>query len=631
MVRGLIRRIIQRQEDKKAQYQHLWDDELGYHKIIASKEYGFILELISIPISLVIIPFLLGFFFPYPEIRGYPALTQGLMAFLFAAFDLGTGGVNGDMSQKFMRFIAQHRSTNPKRAIGYIQFFIYFQMFSGLIQVTGITVYVFTFLIHQSQAHFAWFFLFYSLIQYPGMLQVFESSIKSFQRFDRANLVIFLRDVFWYPVFQILLMSIGKLVARNHPYGEMMILGIFFTISLYFGDFFAFLFGMYIFSKIIKPLGFRTSDLFKTDFLKQGIVKEVISFVGLIWIFAQLMGIFSLLSQVWVITWLAAAASFQGLVSTGNGIANLGLGFAPQVTTTMSQVSEAFNNEKPELAKYYIQSALKYVGYYFFALLPPLLILIPKALNSVFLVIPGLEEYEKALDLLPLLCFIKAMDTFRRIGIQLLVNLHQRNKVIIMENILYPLQFLFTYLLLRVWYVGWPALVLPYFLAFFIQNILSLIWIQKKVLKIEYKRVLWQGLAAPLITGIIYTGICFGITLFWDPLLNLMKTFMGDMGATIIFVFITLIGFFLFFELIFYRPIYALVGGWDTETLDTWEKARHISRIGNFLARWKYSIDKYFSSKTKLFNRFPICDYEKAYKERDELLVMMKNGTTKQI
>jgi len=634
MVRGLIRRIIERQRLKREKHQNLWDDDLGYHKIIASKEYGFILELIALPVSLVIIPFLLGFFFPFPEIKGYPALTEGLMALLFGVFDLGTGGKNGDMDQKFMRFISQHRSTNPKRAIGYIQFFIYFQMTSGLIQVTGISLYVFTSLIYKSQAHFAWFFLVYSLIQFPGMLQVFESSIKSFQRFDKANLVIFLRDVFWYPVFQIVLMSIGKLVARNHPYGEMMILAIFFTASLYVGDLFAFLFGMYVFSKIIEPLGFKTNDLFKTDFLKMGIVKEVLRFVGLIWIFSQLMGIFSLLSQVWVITWLTAAASFQGLVSAGNGVANLGLGFAPQITTSMAMVSESYNNGKPELAKYYIQNGWKYFGYYLFALIPPLLILIPKALTSVFLVIPGLELYQKAIQLLPLLVLIKAMDTFRRIGIQLLINLHQRNKVIIMESILYPLQFLFTYLFLQVWNLGWMALVLPYFFAFFIQNIVSLIWIQKKVLKIEYKRVLWQGLVAPLIAGVIYAGICFGIVLVWDPLLNLLKSAfsgiaIGDIIATIIFVLITLIGFFLFFELIFYRPIYALFGGWDEQGLDVYEKARHISRIGNFLARWKYSIDKYFSSKTKLFNRFPLANYEKAFKEKDELLAMIKEGTAK--
>ena len=122
----------------------------------------------------------------------------------------------------------------------------------------------------------------------------------------------------------------------------------------------------------------------------------------------------------------------------------------------------------------------------------------------------------------------------------------------------------------------------------------------------------------------------------WDPLLNLLKSGFigigsGDLIATVIFVVITLVGFFLFFELLFYRPFYALVGGWDEEGLDTWEKARHISRIGNFLARWKYSIDRFFSSKTKLFNRFPIADYEKSFKERDELLSMMGDGTTKQI
>ncbi len=191
---NVLRKLKEKQEIKqdahKKKYSHLWD-ELGFHKNIAGNEYEYVLSLISIPIMVVLFPILLGNFFPFPEIKGYQEISAGFMAFLFGVFDLGTGGTSGNMSETFMRFISQYRAKDPKRAIGYIQFFNFFQMTTGLIQITGISIYVFTVLIHQTLAHFAWFFWYIRLSNTPGCCRFLNPASK-----DSKDLI----RLIWWPL-----------------------------------------------------------------------------------------------------------------------------------------------------------------------------------------------------------------------------------------------------------------------------------------------------------------------------------------------------------------------------------------------------------------------------------------------
>ena len=63
-----------------------------------------------------------------------------------------------------------------------------------------------------------------------------------------------------------------------------------------------------------------------------------------------------------------------------------------------------------------------------------------------------------------------------------MVATHQRNKVIVLNFIIPPLEFAFTYLCLAVWDLGWLGLLLPSFIAKTIQWVIGLIWVQKKIL-----------------------------------------------------------------------------------------------------------------------------------------------------
>lgn len=105
-----------------------------------------------------------------------------------------------------------------------------------------------------------------------------------------------------------------------------------------------------------------------------GIVKEVLNFTGVMWLFGQVLGLLGLITNYWIAVWLGAAAAFKGILSLGNSLSNLATGFGPSISTSMSGVSEAYNNKKPELAKYYLQNDLKYAGFVGFARVVPLLI-----------------------------------------------------------------------------------------------------------------------------------------------------------------------------------------------------------------------------------------------------------------
>ena len=105
---------------------------------------------------------------------------------------------------------------------------------------------------------------------------------------------------------------------------------------------------------------------------------------------------------------------------------------------------------------------------------------------------------------------------------------------------------------------------------------------------------------------------------------ELAEGYIGYEAALILWIAFWLISYLLFFEILFYRPFYALAGGWDEDTLDQWQKARFMAGPSNFIVRWKYNVDSYFAKRTPLHNKFPICDYEVVFKERDELAEIIK-------
>ncbi|MHA1734113.1 MAG: hypothetical protein ACTSU5_19395 [Promethearchaeota archaeon] len=170
---------------------------IGLHRPIASFWFNFVLLLVAAVPAIVIVGYVLPqLILPYPSALGFNALTSTYFALFFSLMDLATGPAVD-------RFVSQYAEVDPHRALKYIQFFMWYQMFTGLIQVTAIAIFCFTYLVHTTLNFAIWFFLLYSTTQYPGMLGTYNYTLRGFQRYDRANIVDIVQGVVFENITQV--------------------------------------------------------------------------------------------------------------------------------------------------------------------------------------------------------------------------------------------------------------------------------------------------------------------------------------------------------------------------------------------------------------------------------------------
>jgi hypothetical protein len=98
---------------------------------------------------------------PFPEIVGYQTIAVGLFAFIYTIFNLGANfGLN--------RFIAEYRVKNVKRMLQYVSFTMWYQSFTGLIQITILSWFTFQVVVNSEFAYVTWILLLGLQKEYPG-------------------------------------------------------------------------------------------------------------------------------------------------------------------------------------------------------------------------------------------------------------------------------------------------------------------------------------------------------------------------------------------------------------------------------------------------------------------------------
>ncbi len=591
--------------------------DFGFHRVIGGHYYGFVLDIFAIILGLVAISVIIPMFFPYPEIMGYTKVVQALFGFMFGIFDVGMAGTQGNMSSGMIRFISQYAHIDTRRAFKYVQFFVFWQAFTGIAQVSIVSIYVLTVLIHTDLAHLVWFMLGYGLIQFPGFLQVFESSLDGFQDFGKKSLVAWMRDLVFQNGTQVVLILLGRAWgAANPAIGELMGITIFYVISLYSADFLGVLFGGVLFFrlKLIKDAGLRFRDLFGFNYKQdKQIIIQCFSFIGRMWVFGQVLGFIGLFIQVWTISLLGAYGAWYGILSAMGGLSALSARAAPMVSKTMSPVSEAYNNKKKQLARWHLHNMWKWVGSQTFMVTIPLVLLLPGALNNLVAIVPGLENYASAVVVMPLLLIKNAFQAPGRLAGDILIATHQPNKVIILDYVMAPIGWFTLWVTLGVLQLGWVSLILSELFPSLIRIVLSLIWVQRSVLQTNYRTVAWQALIAPALAAIPYSLIMLQFLWLWDFWTGLLSVW----G----FVILVVAGVFLVFEMFIWSPLYALFGGWDDNTLNELQRATNKKYAGpsTRILSGITKITTKFCRLSPLHARFPITGYADAMREYEEL------------
>ncbi|MFX0098813.1 MAG: hypothetical protein ACFFCS_04470 [Candidatus Hodarchaeota archaeon] len=611
--------------------EQLWNT-IGYHRITGGVFYSYILLIGGAIVGLVTVG-LIAEFLPYPEINGYRGMVGTLLGFWFGLLDLNLGG-GGSLSDSMGRFIGQYADTKPLRAMEYIRFYIWFQMLTGIGQVTVISLVCFLYISKTSFAYLIWFILGQALVQYPGMLMIMEDSLKAFQRGDKTAWLSWLQDTVFQVTVNIIFLVIGKWWGASNPkIGELMGITLFYILSQFVDDWINLAIGAKMFSNLLKRRGIKGAfgQLFIPKFDK-AVIKQCVKFVGKQWIAGQFLGIIGYFVNIYILSQLPQFASWSGLMLIPNFLGHL-VSMVNWGSPTVPAVSESYNNGKKELAKYFIHDMFKYWIFVVIFMAVPLAVLAPRILEAVLatgLLEGGLANYQAGLVMIPIVMVISASGQWRGWWSKLFVACDRPMPPIVLSYVFTPtgylLQFWFFFMAMDGTIPIWWYLLLPGFINDLGKAITGYIWFQLKVLKIGYKKMGWQVFVVPGLTAVSYAGVLllFQYTL-WPVLDELFIGWVGDIGP-VITALLVLLGILFLFPAILMCPFYGLYGGYDTFTLEEFRKTAQISGPSKGIMMMMYKITAFFCKISPLYNKFPLADYKLVEQQVQELIDEGKAG-----
>jgi O-antigen/teichoic acid export membrane protein len=365
-------------------------DSIGFQRVLGGIFYDYGLSIVEMMLGFLILPIMVLVAMPYPSSEGYYGIAAGFFASLFTIFDFGT-------AYGLERFIGEFRVKNPKKMLGYINFFIWWQMITGLIQVTVVSVFALYVFPGTDLSYASWLFLILSTTQYPGMLGYFKSLLRGLQAFHYDNIVDFFRSNVFDLITRIVFILLFRWIGLNNPaIGDLMGLAIGSAIGRYVDEFINMALAIWFFNKVMKKqkLGVRAKDCFNFRYIDWSVAKTSMwwgfqlslpGMIGSLWGFASLMVTLTYLPQYQ--HWNTVA----GLVGAVTTIVTIGSKLS--LTPAMA---EAYMNGKTELAQFYIENAFKWYFTLMWGVVGLLVVFLP-SLMGVVLSLPGAENYQLAI------------------------------------------------------------------------------------------------------------------------------------------------------------------------------------------------------------------------------------------
>ncbi|MHA1684181.1 MAG: hypothetical protein ACTSUE_24810 [Promethearchaeota archaeon] len=598
----------------KIPVSELWQ-EIGFHKPLAGFWFNLLFSLISLITGLFLSGILVSIFYPYPESNGYRDVTGGIFGLFYTIMDLGT-------HMTMDRFIAEARIKNPQKMIHYIQFFIWYQAFTGLFQTTMVTLFALFWVPNSSMAYGVWLMLIVSTYQYPGYLGVFGGVLGSLQQYNKTAVLGFITGQGFQRATEFICVILGRWYGMAHPeIGEIMGIAIGANIGIYIDDFFAMWLSAHYFSKAMKTEGFKARDCFRVEFDRH-LIKECVVFgikTGMPSLTGVATGLVILLIYVNYVPQYTTFATLNGLMSGISGFVNWG-----GISAPTPLLAEAYLNQKKKLTRYYVAQTWRYITLFQFLFLPVVLclyLIIGKFFNvfnmdNYLLAIPFFfptlirnfqQPYTSFADALQLGTNHPNFLMFIRFAEELL-------KVFFMTLWIVWLRLPQQYGLdALIWIM--PCGIYP---AILFKTILAYIYIHKKIIKLKFGN--WQTFVAAPVSGMIIFGMLASFIFYVWPVLESAWGFIPAIGLTLVFLLsILLYG---------YLPLTAALGAWDDNSLRDFRNAARMSGPSKFFVVPMYRLTEWVCNRSKLFNRFPI-DAEDATREARELLAMKKANLAK--
>ncbi len=582
-------------------YKNDWE-RIGFHRQIAGFFYNYIPVLLGGVFLTMGAGIIIPLFLPYPDAQGYSEVARSMYALMFLLFDAGVGSAIG-------RFVPHYRVKDPKRSLQYLSFFIWFQMFTGLAQITAIAIYIFNWM-PGNVAHLAWIFIVYSTVQYPGMLGVIGNGLKSFQHYSKYIFMKFMQDIFQF-FTQLGFILIGRFLgAMNPAFGEMVGMSIGLVIGLYLDDFLAFLLGVRLFNNVLRDLGLDVQQHCLRPNFTMKIAKESL-FYGLktmpSGLYGTMLGFFAFIITLNVLPQYAAWLGLMNIVKTFTGQ----IGMAGNITSnTEYAISEAYNNGKINLSQFYVAMALKWRFILTMFIGLTIVIVLPYGLGYLLNIFG--ENWLPALTLFFFLALPQFINMFTKPVSFTMLNHPGYDQAIGIASSTAS----FLWYVILVYGLGTEINIyiylvkdIPITITFFI---IQWIVLQKKIFKIRWRDFTMQAYVLAIPGIVLYALFCWA---FGELVMPLGVKAIGEIP----FVVISIVAALFFFPPFIFCPLISIFGAWDKYNMEAYQLAIGLSGPSKFMTKLMFKTSFFFYQLSPLKDKFPIKNVEIAMKEAREL------------
>jgi O-antigen/teichoic acid export membrane protein len=238
----------------------------GFHRALSGFLYNFILSVgIMMPLGLIVTFYVqLNYVNPFVEARGEWTIVGQFMQVFFVILDLGT-------TQAMVKYFAEYRISDFKRAITYIQLAIWFHALVGILEIGVLGLFACIVMPKTSLAFLSWIVILHSVIQFPGLVLIFRDLFRALQRYD-FSIFLILVDFLVNPVAQIACAIYGRHWGLSHPvFGEG--LGVVFGFAV--GSFVSHSLLIGISALFYRGVGLRLSTIFLAHFDRSSVTQAL--------------------------------------------------------------------------------------------------------------------------------------------------------------------------------------------------------------------------------------------------------------------------------------------------------------------------------------------------------------------
>ncbi|MBN2155544.1 MAG: oligosaccharide flippase family protein [Candidatus Lokiarchaeota archaeon] len=575
-------------------------EEIGFHRQLSGFFTSFFITvLVGVPQLIIVFYAFPRFIMPYPMAEGQYRFTLKTFEAIWLVLDLGT-------KVSVVKYFSEYRVDNPKKAIHYLQIFTFWQFLTGVGQFAVVSVISLWIIPNTNLAHFSWFFLFHSMIQFPGFLLIIQIFFQGTQRLDLYQISDLLRNLIIILITQYGGILLFRMIFRNTHFGEAFggVLG--YMLGSWAAEILTFIFGIALFKKNFSKDLKISRIFFRIDFhwdeLKQVMKYGIILVIGnvlvpLVWT------IQTFLVSKYVSDYSSEIAYFELTMGLTSIFSLIGLFFSG----CLPSLSEAAGNKKNKLRDYIFVQAQRwgnflvfYLGGFLWAVGPLVILTFSGATwERAILFFPGLwlhgllgppswladtvfQHNDKTVKYNTWMWLLE--QTVRLILLVILIPIMQR-----MEAVLWAYN---------------PALLL--------KDLVSYLIIRRKM-KINPKRYWWKSWISPMMAAGANYLVFIGIIALVDQ---------GTMITTIL---LFTIGFFIFQPL--YYVFLGLFGAFDDNSLKEFDKGtKMVTRGVRFLARSLYWA-VYLGAvvlKSPLHKKYSIDLYDDAIQEAMELTMQKR-------